>query len=156
MKNFKVTGRVAQFFSGRVKLSVEQAASRLHNLKDLGEGIFEIINPIEFKHGEKFGYDGDVPKVLAKELKVKKADSADGEPPKKKKTKKTPKSGSKADSGGKGAGSDEKAPETPKKLSATALNKLNKLVLFGMLPEGTELDFEEATKADFIKVILGD
>ena len=65
MKNYEVTGRVAGIASGVVKLSDEQAASRIHNLKDLGKGEYEIVNPIEFKNGELFGYSGDLPKVMA-------------------------------------------------------------------------------------------
>ncbi len=65
MKNYKVTGRVARFSAGVVKLSDAQANSRQHNLKSLGKGEYEIVNPIEFKNGELFGYSGDVPKVMA-------------------------------------------------------------------------------------------
>ena len=68
MKNYEVTGRVAGLASGVVKLSDEQAASRIHNLKNLGKGEYEIVNPIEFKNGELFGYSGDVPKIMASEI----------------------------------------------------------------------------------------
>ena len=140
MKKYKVTGRAAKFSSGRVKLSVDQAASRIHNLKSLGDGVFEIVNPIEFKNGEVFGHDGEVPKVMASVVKEK--------------GKKLTESDSGSDSGGKGADTGGNSSEPPAKLSATALKKHNKLVLFGMLPDDHGLDFEKNTKADMIKAIL--
>lgn len=37
----------------------------MHNLKHIGELHFEIINPVEFKHREVIGFDGELPKSLA-------------------------------------------------------------------------------------------
>ena len=48
--------------SGSVKLSKEQLASRLHNLINKGDGVYEIKRPIGFKAGEIFEYDGVIPK----------------------------------------------------------------------------------------------
>lgn len=48
--------------SGSVNLSKEQAACRLHNLIDKGDGVYEIKRPIGFKAGEVFEYDGVIPK----------------------------------------------------------------------------------------------
>ena len=52
---------------GRVKLTAEQAAPRMHCLsgkKNQKSGVFEIVKPIQFKVGESFGYDGDIPKSM--------------------------------------------------------------------------------------------
>ena len=54
--------------SGNVELDEDQARRRAHNIKEVEEGIFNIINPIQFKIGEKFGYDGEVSKTLAQSL----------------------------------------------------------------------------------------
>ena len=79
IKNYEVTGRVARFSAGVVSLSHAQASSRIHNLKDLGKGEYEIVNPIEFKNGELFGYSGDVPKVMASAVEMAGPAGAPGE-----------------------------------------------------------------------------
>jgi hypothetical protein len=54
--------------SGRLELTAAQASSRKHSLKLVKEtksgGIYEIAFPVQFKAGEKFGYDGEVPKSM--------------------------------------------------------------------------------------------
>lgn len=53
MARYQVTGFKAQFPAGFVlSLTAEQAKPRSHNLKDLKQGRFEVINPVEFKKGE--------------------------------------------------------------------------------------------------------
>jgi hypothetical protein len=49
-----------------LELTAEQAGSRAHNLKNLGEGRFQVVNNIEFKKGETFGFEGTPPKTLQK------------------------------------------------------------------------------------------
>lgn len=51
--------------AGVLRLSAEQARCRLHNLRQLGNGRFEITAAIMFKSGEEFAYEGDLPKSLA-------------------------------------------------------------------------------------------
>lgn len=61
---YVITGRAAAIHSGVLELTKEQARRRLHNLKDLGRGRYEVVKPVEFKHGEEIGYDGDIPKAM--------------------------------------------------------------------------------------------
>ena len=61
---------VCRIAAGKVVLSAEQARSRLHNLAALdagerGDGVYEIVNPIEFKRGETFGHCEPIPKAMA-------------------------------------------------------------------------------------------
>lgn len=54
--------------SGVVVLVGEQAKARMHNLKAVkvdkktGDGEYEIVNPIQFKRGESFGFSGETSK----------------------------------------------------------------------------------------------
>ena len=50
---------------GMLALSGEQAKCRAHALKEIKKGVYEVLSPVEFKQGEVFGHDGDLPKVLA-------------------------------------------------------------------------------------------
>ncbi|MCK5602111.1 hypothetical protein KAR91_09585 [Candidatus Pacearchaeota archaeon] len=178
MKNYEVTGRVARFSTGVVVLSHAQASARIHNLKDLGKGEYEIVNPIEFKNGEKFGYDGDVPKVMASV--VTKAGVLIDTPsavagPHREDLEKLDKltlfGMLTGDHGLDFEGADEAAlvdailaaqlvPSGPvdaadelRELTVKSLNKLKKDVLFAALKEGHGLEFKDATKADIIKVL---
>lgn len=63
-EKYTVTAASARLHQGVLELTKEQAASRLHNLKPKGKGLYEIVNPVEFKRGEVIGYDGDLPKAL--------------------------------------------------------------------------------------------
>jgi len=64
-KKYVVTAISATLPTGIVTLSPAQASSRAQNLKSLGDGRFQIVNPVQFKAGEEFGYDGELPKALA-------------------------------------------------------------------------------------------
>lgn len=68
MKRFTVIGIMAAFHSGVVLLTKDQASLRSNNLKDLDDGFFEILAPIQFKRGETLGFDGEVPKALLEEI----------------------------------------------------------------------------------------
>lgn len=59
MRTYKALTNV-EFGAGRVKLSPEQHKTRAHNLSapDL-DGYCAIVNTIQFKAGEVFGFDGD-------------------------------------------------------------------------------------------------
>jgi len=65
MKILQVIGASANFASGVLSLSGKQAKAREHALRDLGDGLFEVLEPVCFKRGEMFGFDGDMPKALA-------------------------------------------------------------------------------------------
>ena len=55
--------------SGVVALDDNQARRRAHLLKKT-KGGFEIVKPIQFKAGEKFGYEGPMDRTLAAVLGV--------------------------------------------------------------------------------------
>ncbi len=60
MATFRIIGKAVSFNSGVIHLSTEQAADRAHNLEDLGNGAYQILQPIQFKEGEEVGYDGEI------------------------------------------------------------------------------------------------
>lgn len=68
MKAYRVTGPRARFFTGSLRLSEKQYESRRHCLKPLGEGIFEISTPVEFKQNEVVEYDGEVNKAFLQDI----------------------------------------------------------------------------------------
>lgn len=70
MKNYEVTGRSVNVHTGTLRLSPDQAQRRLYALEPLGKGIFRLKKPTMFKHGEVFGFDGDLPKAQAREVAV--------------------------------------------------------------------------------------
>ena len=76
LRKVKVEAVVYTVVSGIVGLSAEQAKTRLHNLKPItgkvderkdsktrGAGEYEVVNPVQFKRGETFGYSGEVGKT---------------------------------------------------------------------------------------------
>lgn len=52
----------------RLALNAEQAGDRKHALRPIAKGIFETTQPVEFKAGESFGIEGDLPKALFESL----------------------------------------------------------------------------------------
>lgn len=64
MKTY-TTIAAARIGTGILALSLQQASTRTHALRDLGDGRYEILQPVEFKVGETFGYDQEIPRVLA-------------------------------------------------------------------------------------------
>jgi len=67
MNKFTITGSPVRLVGGVLGLTEKQAQPRLHNLKaQKKKGTFEIIEPVVFKAGEVIGFDGDIPKSLAK------------------------------------------------------------------------------------------
>jgi hypothetical protein len=72
MKNYTVEARSVRLTSGVLKLSEDQVRRRSHKLKQV-DGGHEIVDSVEFKQGETFGYDGNVPKGLMKQLTEKKS-----------------------------------------------------------------------------------
>lgn len=52
--------------AGLVRLTPAQVKARAHNLHTTDEvGIYRIVNAVQFKRGEQFGYDGSFPKGMA-------------------------------------------------------------------------------------------
>lgn len=66
-----VTAVSARLAQGVLVLTKEQAAPRRHNLKEVGKGRYEIVNPVEFKRDEEIGFEGDLPKSMAENLTAK-------------------------------------------------------------------------------------
>lgn len=85
MNTYRVDTKSYKFFHGLVQLTEKQAGVRAHQLIPRGEGIFEIVQPIEFKAGEELGFDGEVNAALLQnitpipEIKTEKKEE---EPPK--------------------------------------------------------------------------
>jgi hypothetical protein len=65
MKTYTVTGPVVALALGTLALTSAQAGLRAHALDPLGEDRYNIRSRVEFKKGETFGYDQEIPKALA-------------------------------------------------------------------------------------------
>lgn len=81
MKRYEVISVKVTLASGVLQLSKEQAGCREHALRPMGDGLFLIDQPVEFKCGEVIGYDGEINKILMTEIEPldgdgKKADKA--------------------------------------------------------------------------------
>lgn len=68
MNTYRVDTKSYKFFHGLVQLTEKQAKVRAHQLIPRGEGIFEIVQPIEFKAGEELGFDGEVNAALLQNI----------------------------------------------------------------------------------------
>lgn len=76
MDKYIVTERLAVIAHGVLHLTEEQAKHRAGNLKKLGNGHYEVTGAVQFKRGEEFGYEGDLPKSMAENLTAKDAAEA--------------------------------------------------------------------------------
>lgn len=45
-------------------LTIEQSSIRAHNLEDLGEGRFRVVNEVEFRQDEELGFEGEITPAL--------------------------------------------------------------------------------------------
>ena len=64
MRKCKVTGRHMSFGPGSIlEMTKDQAEPRMHNLTKVEEGVYRVERTIQFKNGETFGYDGEIPKI---------------------------------------------------------------------------------------------
>jgi hypothetical protein len=72
MQNYEVTGKFVSFGIGtELKLSEDQAYIRSHSLKKKNGNIYEVIETVYFKQGEKISISTDgLSKVLLERLKV--------------------------------------------------------------------------------------
>lgn len=59
---------VTNLIGGNVELDADQFRRRRHAVTKNEDGSYAVKNKIQFKAGEEFGYDGDVPKGLAENL----------------------------------------------------------------------------------------
>lgn len=64
MKKYEIIGRYIQLFDGVVAVTEAQAKRRSASLHPLGDGIYRIDNPVQFKVGEIIGINYDPPKSL--------------------------------------------------------------------------------------------
>lgn len=71
MQKYKVIAALS-IGAGVVALTEKQAHTRRNSIKPLGEGLFEVIKPTQFKIGEELGIEGPVPKQLAQALELPK------------------------------------------------------------------------------------
>ena len=66
MRKYQVIEKHVEIGAGRVMLDADQFKTRSHNLRAIGhDGVYEIVNPVQFKFGETFGFDGEFGKHLA-------------------------------------------------------------------------------------------
>ena len=66
MRKYQVTESHIEIGAGRVTLAPDQYKTRAHNLsKPDADGVCTIVNAIQFKFGEVFGFDGDFGKHLS-------------------------------------------------------------------------------------------
>ena len=62
---------VVSFGAGaELGLTKAQAASRQAFLSDLGKGWYIATGPVQFKIGEEFRFDGDLPKSMAADVEA--------------------------------------------------------------------------------------
>ena len=59
---------VTNLVGGNDELDVDQIRRRRHAVTKNEDGSYAVKNKIQFKIGEEFGYDGEVPKGLANNL----------------------------------------------------------------------------------------
>lgn len=67
MKRYKTTA-ILNLHAGNLQLDKDQLRRRRHLVADNKDGTVAIMKPVQFKVGEEFGYDGDIPKILADDL----------------------------------------------------------------------------------------
>lgn len=59
------TKAITRLTGGQIELSERQASDRAACLRKVGDAVYEIMKPIEFKIGETFSYSDDIPRSLA-------------------------------------------------------------------------------------------
>jgi len=64
MARFRVISPSIEFHTGTIGLSPQQVIARRHNLKSLGSGRYEILQPVTFKLGEEIEVEGQLSKAL--------------------------------------------------------------------------------------------
>lgn len=67
---YTVIAPSVQLTAGVLALTDAQAKARMHNLKPV-KGGYEIVNAVQFKRGEEFGYEGDITLDLVDALEEK-------------------------------------------------------------------------------------
>lgn len=80
MKQFQVEVVSVTINLGVLELNINQAQRRKHLLKQIGDNLYEVTSPVQFKRGEQFGYGGDVNKSLMSEITPIEEEQAAGLP----------------------------------------------------------------------------
>ncbi len=77
MKSYKVLAAISLYPGTVVQLTKEQAEPRSHALERQGKGgTFTVTQPIQFKAGETFKTDSELPKVLAERIEPEKVQTS--------------------------------------------------------------------------------
>lgn len=63
-----VANAITNLVGGNLELDEDQLRRRRHLVTDNGDGTFAIKKSVQFKRGEEFGYDGEIPRGLAESL----------------------------------------------------------------------------------------
>lgn len=62
--------------AGRLRLTPAQALARAHLVREVARGMYELDGPVQFKAGEVFGFEGELPKAMAAAVEPAKAKRA--------------------------------------------------------------------------------
>lgn len=68
MNKYRVEDVFVTIHTGVLGLSDHQASLRTYGLKPIGDGKYEVKESVQFKRGEEFEWDGDVPRNLVTQL----------------------------------------------------------------------------------------
>lgn len=64
MATYKVTERFINIHAGILVLDPSQADPRMYGLTALGGNRYDVTRPVQFKRGEVFELEGELPKAL--------------------------------------------------------------------------------------------
>lgn len=64
MSVYKVTERVINIHAGVLVLDAAQADARMYGLTALGNNRYDVSRPVQFKRGEVFELEGELPKAI--------------------------------------------------------------------------------------------
>lgn len=76
MDKFQIVATATFGAGARLGLSKEQAAARVHSLREVARGVYVAQQPVQFKAGEVIGLDGEIPKSLGAAVSAPKAKRA--------------------------------------------------------------------------------
>lgn len=69
MQKFKAL-EIVRIVEGIVGLAADQYKRRKHLVEEVGENLFKILQPVTFKAGEEFEYDGNAKPLANKVVEV--------------------------------------------------------------------------------------
>lgn len=74
MQKYLATSPLTMSAGAVLAMSPGQAARRVQSIKRMPDGNYLVERPVMFKAGEVFGYDGDLPKSVAKSAEKQRAE----------------------------------------------------------------------------------